>query len=68
VYSAAHDHRHRLADDLGYVTDNLLAACEALPLTAADVVRPAENGARASFMSESARDELLARIRKAASG
>jgi adenosine deaminase len=50
----------------GYIADNYLAVCDALPLTAADVVKLAENAARASFLEAPARDALIGRIRSAA--
>jgi adenosine deaminase len=50
----------------GYMTDNYLAVCDALPLTRADVVKLAENAARAAFLPAAERDALVARIRKVA--
>jgi adenine deaminase len=47
----------------GYIGDNYLAVCDALPLTAADVVKLAENAARAAFLEAPERDALVAKIR-----
>jgi adenosine deaminase len=47
----------------GYMTDNYMAVCEALGLAEADVVTLAENAARAAFVSDERRAELLAAIR-----
>ena len=50
----------------GYITDNFLAVCEALRLSDRDVVQLARNAARASFLPQSAKQDLIARIDAAA--
>jgi adenosine deaminase len=48
----------------GYIADNYRAVCDALPLTAADLVRLAENAVEASFMADVDKAIQLARIRR----
>jgi len=50
----------------GYMTDNFLAVCDALPIGAAQVVTLCENAVRASFLPEDRKSELLAQVRAAA--
>ena len=49
----------------GYIGDNYRATAEALELTAAEIIRVAENAARASFLPPAEKDALVARIRAA---
>jgi adenosine deaminase len=46
----------------GYVGENYLQTAAALNLSAADVIRLAENAIRASFLDDAAKDALLARL------
>jgi adenosine deaminase len=46
----------------GYISDNYRAVCEALPLTASDVVSLAENAVRASFLPDAEKAGHLAQI------
>jgi adenine deaminase len=50
----------------GYLADNFRAVARALPLGAGDVLTLCENAATAAFVSDTARADLLARIRAAA--
>ncbi len=50
----------------GYVADNYRALVAALDLTAAELVRCAENAVRASFLPATAKAALLTRVRAAA--
>jgi adenosine deaminase len=50
----------------GYINDNFRAICQALPLEARDVVKLAENAARAAFVSRETKEELLRQIRECA--
>jgi adenosine deaminase len=50
----------------GYIADNFRAVARALPIGADDVLRLCENAARAAFVPDAARADLLARIRAAA--
>jgi len=50
----------------GYVADNFRAVARALPVGADDVVALCENAARAAFVPPAERDDLVARIRRAA--
>ncbi|MDT7662756.1 MAG: adenine deaminase [Pseudonocardiales bacterium] len=49
----------------GYIADNFRAVARALPIGADDVLRLCENAARAAFVPDAARADLLARIRGA---
>jgi adenosine deaminase len=51
----------------GYIADNYRATAAALDLTAAELVSVAENAVRAAFIADTAKAELLAEIRRAAS-
>jgi adenosine deaminase len=50
----------------GYIGDNFRAICQALPLDAADVVKLAENAARAAFVPPETKVGLLREIRHCA--
>jgi len=50
----------------GYVGDNYRQTAEALDLSSAELVKVAENAARASFVPAATRDALVARIRASA--
>jgi adenosine deaminase len=47
----------------GYIADNFRALCDALPLTAADLVQLTENALAASFMPDVAKARHLLRLR-----
>jgi adenosine deaminase len=49
----------------GYIGDNFRATAEALELTAGELIRVAENAARASFLPPDRKDELVDRVRAA---
>ncbi len=51
----------------GYMTDNYVAVCEALDLSATDVITLARNAAEAAFVDDARRAEILAAIDAAAS-
>ncbi|HEX4420736.1 MAG TPA: adenosine deaminase [Kofleriaceae bacterium] len=51
----------------GYIADNYRATAAALDLTAAELVSVAENAVRAAFIADTAKAELFAEIRRAAS-
>jgi adenosine deaminase len=50
----------------GYIGANFEAVCEALPLTAADLLKLAENAVAAAFVPAARQAELIAEIREAA--
>jgi adenosine deaminase len=50
----------------GYMSDNLRATADALNLDDAAIIALAKNAARAAFVSDARRDELLAQIQAAA--